>query len=294
MKNIIIYGAGHMGQLYLSHLDDDTKCVAFVDGDPVKQGKTYFGIPIIPPQKIIGLEFDKVVICVNAHSVHSISFGWKYEEEMLQVLDELGIPEEKITLQCNRVESNIKPFKFVSELSEIMKNRNVPGAVAECGVWRGHFAHHINKCFPERKLYLFDTFKGFDENDWGKDADGEFGEYVIANQDDYHFYRGSERAALLRCIHRNNVVIKKGYVPDTFAGLENEHFAYVNLDMDLYAPQLAALRFFGPRMSVGGVITVHDYTTLPGTNQAVTEFAEESGAVVLPVIEDSSVAIVMR
>jgi O-methyltransferase len=43
---------------------------------------------------------------------------------------------------------------------EIYEN-NVIGEVAELGVYRGDFASIINALFPDRKLYLFDTFRGF-------------------------------------------------------------------------------------------------------------------------------------
>ena len=37
--------------------------------------------------------------------------------------------------------------------------------MAELGVYRGEFAKEINKVFPDRTLYLFDTFEGFAEQD---------------------------------------------------------------------------------------------------------------------------------
>jgi O-methyltransferase len=43
--------------------------------------------------------------------------------------------------------------------------KNIGGNVAELGVYRGDFAQYINIAFPDRKLYLFDTFEGFDEKD---------------------------------------------------------------------------------------------------------------------------------
>jgi O-methyltransferase len=47
---------------------------------------------------------------------------------------------------------------------EIYAN-NIKGNVAELGVFRGDFAKFINMSFPDRKLYLFDTFEGFDKKD---------------------------------------------------------------------------------------------------------------------------------
>src|SRR6187402_3528402 len=42
---------------------------------------------------------------------------------------------------------------------------NIPGDTAEVGVYRGEFALKINAAFPDRKLYLFDTFEGFHDED---------------------------------------------------------------------------------------------------------------------------------
>ena len=43
-----------------------------------------------------------------------------------------------------------------------IKKRNVPGSVAEVGVFRGEFAQYINAAFPERNCYLCDSFDGVD------------------------------------------------------------------------------------------------------------------------------------
>src|SRR5215217_3679490 len=50
-------------------------------------------------------------------------------------------------------------------LSHEIKANNVPGNVAELGVFKGKFARFINQYFPDRSLYLFDTFEGFDQRD---------------------------------------------------------------------------------------------------------------------------------
>ena len=48
--------------------------------------------------------------------------------------------------------------------NEIKRNK-VNGNVAELGVYKGDFAKRLNQLFPDKKLYLFDTFEGFDEKD---------------------------------------------------------------------------------------------------------------------------------
>ena len=47
-------------------------------------------------------------------------------------------------------------------LAQEMNTGQVEGDCAEVGVYKGDFASVINRYFPKRRLYLFDTFKGFD------------------------------------------------------------------------------------------------------------------------------------
>src|SRR3954469_21494876 len=44
-------------------------------------------------------------------------------------------------------------------------DEQIPGAFAEVGVWRGETSAFLHRVAPERTLYLFDTFEGFDERD---------------------------------------------------------------------------------------------------------------------------------
>ncbi len=55
-----------------------------------------------------------------------------------------------------------------------IKENQVEGCMAELGVYRGDFARHINRAFPDRILYLFDTFEGFDKKDLQYDKENDF------------------------------------------------------------------------------------------------------------------------
>ena len=46
-----------------------------------------------------------------------------------------------------------------------INQKKLAGNVAEVGVYKGKFAKYINHYFPDRLLYLFDTFEGFDLRD---------------------------------------------------------------------------------------------------------------------------------
>ena len=54
---------------------------------------------------------------------------------------------------------------FLITTVEELKKSSIPGSLAEVGVYRGNSAKVLNSLCPERDLYLFDTFSGFDEKD---------------------------------------------------------------------------------------------------------------------------------
>ena len=129
---------------------------------------------------------------------------------------------------------------------ERIKNDGVPGALAECGVYKGSMSRFLHDVMPDRPLYLFDTFAGFDARD--SDTAG-----------DMRFRDASIDSVMQELPRHANVHVRKGYFPETAHGLEGEKFAFVMVDFDKYEPTLAALRFFYPRVAVGGYIYVHDY-----------------------------------
>ncbi len=58
-------------------------------------------------------------------------------------------------------------------------------SVAEAGVFQGDFARIINKSYPNRTLYLFDTFEGFSEKDieYEKEmSNAKVGDYRATNE----------------------------------------------------------------------------------------------------------------
>ena len=145
---------------------------------------------------------------------------------------------------------------------------DVPGAAAELGVYRGGFARCINDLLPERTLYLFDTFEGFDP----AEAQGQGGGFVEA-------HRNTSIERVLRLLpHPERAVIRPGLFPASAEGLE-DRFALVSLDVDLEESTLAGLRWFLPRMQEGGYLLLHDYDNpkLPGVRRAVSRFEQEYG-----------------
>ena len=146
----------------------------------------------------------------------------------------------------------------------------IPGAFAEVGVYKGASAVILHALDPNRELYLFDTFTGFPASD----LQGETGEASTYTTD--NFADTDAETILSKFENRDKIHLRKGYFPDTAKGLEEKLFALVNLDVDLYKPTKAALGFFYPRLSPGGVIFIHDYNhKWEGIVTAVNEFVQK-------------------
>ena len=170
-----------------------------------------------------------------------------------------------------------------------INSRNIKGNVAELGVYKGKFARYINKYFPGRKLYLFDTFRGFDEADIKSEL---LNTYSEGNQD---FSNTSVEKVLSIMPHPDQCIIKKGFFPHSAIGLEDE-FAFVSLDTDLYDPIYNGLQYFYPRLVKNGYIFIHDFNndSYKGVRQAVIKYCSENSISYFPLPDSAGSAVIMK
>lgn len=170
-----------------------------------------------------------------------------------------------------------------------IKEKNVPGNVAELGVYQGEFSKYVNQCFPDRKLYLFDTFKGFDKNDIKTELENRF------SSGDQDFSNTSVELVMGKMKFPEQCIVKKGFFPDTAEGLEDS-FALVSLDTDLFDPIYYGLCYFYPRLNPGGYILVHDYNSegYKGVKEAVRKFCWEQNINFIPIPDSAGSGIISR
>lgn len=147
-------------------------------------------------------------------------------------------------------------------------------SVAEAGVFAGDFAKWINYYFPDRKLYLFDTFQGFDSRDIAVEKENSFS---VAQKGDLSMT--SVDLVMSKMPHPEMCKVYVGYFPESAEGI-SDRFCFVNLDMDLYEPTYNGLCFFQDKMTDNGVILVHDYYSkqYTGVRPAVDRFVNECEA----------------
>lgn len=172
---------------------------------------------------------------------------------------------------------------------EEIKENKINGNLAELGVYKGEFSKYFNRYFPKRKLYLFDTFSGFNEKD-----DDEQDIWLDSN---HKFTDASVLDVLGKMRNPESCIIRKGYFPDTAKGLENETYCLVSLDADLYKPTLAGLSYFYPRLVTGGYIFIHDFGTYAwghGVRSAVREYCSKNSISYVPILDRCGSVIITK
>ena len=174
-------------------------------------------------------------------------------------------------------------------ISYEINHNNIKGSLAELGVYKGKFARYINYYFPDRKLYLFDTFRGFDEADIKSELQNT---YSTGAQD---FSNTSVKQVLSKMPFPDQCIIKEGYFPDTAMGL-SEEFVFVSIDADLYEPIYKGLQYFYPNLKKGGYIFVHDYNNdvYKGARKAVEKFCSENELNKLPLPDSCGTSVLMK
>ena len=200
----------------------------------------------------------------------------------------LGLDRSNNTNLMNYSHDYIRYQMWELVAHEIDK-RGLVGNVAELGVYKGGSAKLLNKLFPDRKLYLFDTFYGFDDRDIQIELRKGYSTGKVEFED-----AGVEEV-LRKMQYRNNCIIKKGYFPDTVRDVTDK-FVFVSIDVDLFQPTYKGLEFFYPRIVPGGYLFVHDYNhrKFKGSKEAVLKYSTEMNLNYLPIPDTAGSVVFIK
>ncbi len=158
---------------------------------------------------------------------------------------------------------------------------DLAGARAECGTYRGatalllaHAWKSRNARFDGEGLYLIDSFVGTSES-------GEHDLIPVRTEDGtpkreafFPVARAGLTPELVRGFFGEfpRVSLCAGWIPQVFASVPEQPWAFVHLDVTLYEPTLAALEYFYPRLVAGGVVICDGSIFCPGAKKAWDEF----------------------
>lgn len=154
---------------------------------------------------------------------------------------------------------------------------NIPGDIAECGVFHGGSSHLMLTATKgtAKHLYGFDSFEGLSDP---KEIDLA-SEKRTFRWEKHDMTYEEDRARKNLSLHKDRFTLYKGWIPERFKEVDNIHFSLVHIDVDLYEPTLASIDFFYPRMSPGGIIVCDDYgfESCPGAKKAMDDYAASLG-----------------
>lgn len=163
------------------------------------------------------------------------------------------------------------------------------GGRAECGVFRGFSARLLasvarlhDNGYIGANFHLVDSFEGLsaptqaDAIGMRRYKSGEQ-EPVYSHEAGHFATPVGHVAAALRAYPA--ITIHKGWIPQVFAQLPEQAWAFVHIDVDLFEPTRASLEYFFPRLVKGGVIVNDDFNSplFPGGGRSWHEFFQARG-----------------
>lgn len=160
----------------------------------------------------------------------------------------------------------------------------IPGAIVQCGAWRGGSARLILETLrtspdTNRDIYLYDTFEGMPQPG-SEDRHGASNEpasrIVQRHAPSGRWLSASEEVVWTTVVASGypteKVRLVKGLVEETVPGTAPEKIALLHLDTDWYASTRHELIHLYPRLSSGGVIVIDDYGAWKGARKATDEY----------------------
>jgi O-methyltransferase len=181
----------------------------------------------------------------------------------------------------------------LAEAVRYLAANEIPGAIVECGVWKGGsmmaVALTLNRLGEtDRDLYLFDTFTGLPQPGTA-DCSSPYDGYDIHRR-----WRRKRRSGWVSVpgaeVRRNlestgyppeHIHLVEGMVEETVPEHAPERIALLRLDTDWYESTRHELEHLYPRLVPSGVLIVDDYGHYEGARRAVDEFLATSADPVL-------------
>lgn len=289
-KRIAVFGAGQAGLMVKRWLPAGSELICFIDNNEKKQGTSLDNVPVLSLEQAVEYGADCIWIAV---------LNKEAAKEIEVQVRQFGFAGRIIRISDFRERQDIR-LASLRLLAEEIRKRNIPGEMAELGVYQGQLACEMNTLLPEKKLYLFDTFSGFDKKDIAAEESrmrqNGFTEYY-GNAGKRDFSDTSVELVRSRLPYPKQAVFCQGYFPESLKQIEElPQLSLVSLDPDLYEPVYQGLKVFYPKLVSGGAILIHDYNSIqfPGVKLAVERYCEEEKLFVVPLMDLHGSAVLIK
>ena len=226
------------------------------------------------------------------------SLKWAASKLGLEIrrLDTHEFPVEALPAEIEIMKS-VRPFTMTSSQRiwgamrsvRYLVENDLPGAIVECGVWRGGtimaMLAELRVLGDEsRDIYLFDTFTGMtDPTDWDIDARNGMSAAQLMSATASESKDGDNVWAVSSLEQTRRNVLSIGYPEEKIHFVEGDvrvtlqhrvpqEIALLRLDTDWYESTASELEVLYPSIVSGGVCIIDDYGHYAGARKAVDEY----------------------
>ena len=179
-----------------------------------------------------------------------------------------------------RAYTMIPQHTYISNLILMRRHRHVPGAVVECGTWKGGMiAGMASMLGRDRSYYLYDSFEGLPP---AKEIDGPSALMWQKSKDSKDYFdnctadEADARAAMQKA-GINYPVIMKGWFNETLPGANfPDGIAILRMDADWYDSTMDIFIHLFEKVNPNGLILIDDYYTWDGCTRAVHDYLSQN------------------
>jgi hypothetical protein len=181
-------------------------------------------------------------------------------------------------------------YLLYQNVTQVLED-GVQGDMVELGVYKGNSAKLLVILAKrwDREVFLFDTFESFDPRDF-QNQDKDKIRFIRAFSD-------TSFESVREFVGSENVHFVRGYFPDSTVNIQlPTRISVAHIDCDLHDPIKAGLELFYPRLSVGGILVLHDYSSghWQGAKTAIDNFFSDKPEKPILMPDKSGSAIIRR
>jgi hypothetical protein len=197
-------------------------------------------------------------------------------------------------------------WSLYKSIEYIVRN-NIPGDIAECGVWNGGamlLAAFALRHFGDtsRKIYLYDTFAGMPRPEA---VDKRWDGLDPLPTWESHQKEGKQwgfggTLEMVRAVMRGSnypedkLIFVEGMVEDTIPKTMSSQLALLRLDTDFYKSTYHELIHLYPTLASGGILIIDDYGQYQGSRIATDQYISENKLRVFLNRVDDNVRLVVK
>ena len=153
-------------------------------------------------------------------------------------------------------------------LWEYCQRSNPEGAILEVGSYKGGGALHLSNCQPHRKVFVFESFEGFESVDEKLDINFNMQQFKDTAQ---------AKVESLFTAKGRTAIVTPGFFPDSAKNMEIPAISFVHLDVDIYKATIESLLYLDEKMMDKSFIVLDDCRRgCEGVDKAVEEFLKQS------------------